>query len=391
MKSYLKQCIKNLPYLKSVFLERDQLRIERDELKRKIGSRRPVPWHFHSPDSSPVIDSSNVIDIYNPQCWKQYVPEFNKAADIGIREIAWTIFEVRNPTSTITTKSMLSIYELALLYMLGKDYYSGSGEIVDLGPLLGASTNAFARGLLDNHKLLPPEKYKRIYSFDLFHRQNYEHFIDRKYASVTNSLFDSYLQVNGDFLSYITINPGDFFSMKWESKNIEILFIDMAKSWELNYDIIKKLFPSLIPGVSIVIQQDYIHFYEYWVHVTMEYFHDYFEPLYMMKNASAVYRYVKEIPDEVLRIDPASLPLQEKLQLIERARERAPEPVQEVMKAGHARLLYDLGDYEGAAGILSSVDFNPKTSDPVLEVSATAKANAEEVRKALMLKLHPES
>ena len=35
-------------------------------------------------------------------------------------------------------------YEIAILYSLAKDYYTGAGAIVDGGPLLGLTTNALA-------------------------------------------------------------------------------------------------------------------------------------------------------------------------------------------------------------------------------------------------------
>ena len=40
---------------------------------------------------------------------------------------------------------MLTAYELALLYALARDVYTGADEIIDAGPLLGLSTFALAR------------------------------------------------------------------------------------------------------------------------------------------------------------------------------------------------------------------------------------------------------
>ena len=44
---------------------------------------------------------------------------------------------------------MLSAAEVALLYWLGRDYYTGAGRIVDGGCFMGGSTVALARGLVD--------------------------------------------------------------------------------------------------------------------------------------------------------------------------------------------------------------------------------------------------
>jgi hypothetical protein len=386
MKSFLKQSIKRLPYFRRVFRERDQLRAERDKLKAQLTSQSATPWHFrsltHLKQEAPIDDQK----ILDPVSWRKYVSHFNQQADIGIREVSSTIFEVRNPTCTAVTKCMLSLYELAFLYMVSKDYYTGFGEIVDLGPLLGLSTNALARGLLDNNHLLSPEKYKRIHSFDLFLRDGYEHFLEKKYASMTGSLFDSYIQLNTDFLPYISISPGDIRSMHWDGKDIEIMFIDVSKSWEINDYLIKGMFPFLIPGKSIVIQQDYIHYYEYWVQITMEYFCEYFELLHMFLNASAVFRCIKKIPEEMLAVDLSKLELSEKIKLMESAREKAPVPVREVMKTAHAKCLYDYGDYDGAIKLLKTVDFVAKTSDPTMEASGSAKSCAEIVNNMIIKK-----
>ena len=39
----------------------------------------------------------------------------------------------------------------------------------------------------------------------------------------------------------------------------EVLFIDLAKDWSINDHVARLFFPSLIPGQSVVIQQDYVH------------------------------------------------------------------------------------------------------------------------------------
>ena len=53
--------------------------------------------------------------------WKQYVYEFNPKTTTGIRNIGSQTFEVINPSVPIVERSMVTIYELAVLYMLAKD------------------------------------------------------------------------------------------------------------------------------------------------------------------------------------------------------------------------------------------------------------------------------
>jgi len=59
-----------------------------------------------------------------------------------------------------------------------------------------------------------------------------------------------------------------------------------------------RFFPHLIPGISLVIQQDYIHFALPWIHITMERLAEYFETLDYFRSGSAVYRLKRALPAE---------------------------------------------------------------------------------------------
>ena len=49
-----------------------------------------------------------------------------------------------------------------------------------------------------------------------------------------------------------------------------MLFVDIAKTWALNDVVIEQFFPRLIPGRSVVVQQDYAFAFRPWVAITME-------------------------------------------------------------------------------------------------------------------------
>ena len=49
----------------------------------------------------------------------------------------------------------------------------------------------------------------------------------------------------------------------------QVLFIDVAKTWRINDVVIAQFFPKLIPGHSIIIQQDYMWGFGPWIHITM--------------------------------------------------------------------------------------------------------------------------
>ena len=105
---------------------------------------------------------------------------------------------------------------------------------------------------------------------------------------------------------------------------IEIVFIDIAKHWTTCDWVTAQFFPSLIAGRSIIVQQDYLyHHWVAWLHVTMEYYADYFEIVCDTELNSVAFLNTRRIPAEVLRDKTVeSLSIAEKAELMERAARR---------------------------------------------------------------------
>jgi hypothetical protein len=274
---------------------------------------------------------------------------------------------------------MLQLQELAALYMLAKDYYRGEGEIVDLGPLLGVGTNALARGLAENRAV--SNRDKRIHSFDLFLAKGMGTVIAE--PSRSGSVFDRFLRNNHDYLRHISISPGDLMEMSWDRSPVEILFIDLAKTWELNAQVLRQFFKYLIPGRSIVVQQDFVHCFEYWIPITMEHFAEYFEHLYFVPGSSSVYRFVKEIPDRLIYESIRDMPVERKSFYLRRARERSPADVREILKCSEVCCLADHGSFDAAADLLKTVDVS-MTPDPGLDFIESIVPNFRATYKHLV-------
>src|SRR5207248_1151930 len=147
--------------------------------------------------------------------------------------------------------SMISDDEVLYLRWLAQEWYTGAGEIVDAGPLLGGSTVSLASGLLGNSRV--HEKKKRIHSYDLF--KYFSDFTDRGLVTAAlkngESLLPMFLENTSRYREMIEVHAGDIQGYKWSGEPIEILFIDCAKSWEINNHITREFFGSLIPGRSI--------------------------------------------------------------------------------------------------------------------------------------------
>jgi hypothetical protein len=204
---------------------------------------------------------------------------------------------IKIPDSLKQIKGMISLKERALLYDIAVNYFQSKGCIVDGGCFLGASTLSLGIGLKDKGINKPT-----IHSYDKFIMTAGQHkrFVALPSDEGRNFLEDFQSNIE-EIKSLVKIYQGDLLEQLPPEENIEILFIDVAKTPRLNDYIVESFFPLLIPNHSLVIQQDYLWTaWNGWVHCTMEYLSDYFEKVDNTPNGSVVFLYKKEIPKEKL-------------------------------------------------------------------------------------------
>lgn len=213
-----------------------------------------------------------------------------------------------------TVYSMLSVKEKYLLYYLAKYYYSGEGKIFDAGIFLGGCTEAFLKGLILNKKQKDVKKAIWAYEYgnatDLYNeRLLYNVYnIEPNQNDFTNITF-----TNLNDLKYpdkIKFIQGDILKQDYPDK-IEIMFLDVCKTPEINFRI-QQLFSRMIPGKSVLIQQDYIYENLPYIKITMGYLRDYFEYIGSI-GCSVVFLLKKEIPMNILNINPCKIYPKEKL------------------------------------------------------------------------------
>lgn len=192
--------------------------------------------------------------------------------------------------------TMLSGRELQLLYWLAKHYADGDGQIVDAGAFLGGSTVALARGIAD--RAGGPQS--RVVSYDRFIIDPYAlscfgaFFSNPKIGESFRCDFDRY---TSRWSQHIDVKHGDAVTIGWSGEPIEVLFLDMAKTWRLNYFVLDEMMPCLIPGHSILIQQDYLWGFAPWLHITMELMQSCVTMLDYMANGTVAYLVTEPLPD----------------------------------------------------------------------------------------------
>lgn len=182
--------------------------------------------------------------------------------------------------------------------------FSGDGAIVDLGCWFGSTTISLAKGLKANNKV--GKSSKKIYAYDQFLWEEW------MIPFVSDTKWKNYFKPGDSFLiafeekikkykSFIVTRQADLTKEEWHDGQIEYLLVDAMKSWELLNSIQKNFYPSLIPGKSIVLHQDFVHYYTYWIHLLNFRLKEYFE-LADLRNygCSLAFLLIKSIPSHIL-------------------------------------------------------------------------------------------
>ena len=96
--------------------------------------------------------------------WRRHFDLAAGTSDFGLSQVGWKDYRVAGPTGALRpASSMLEFGELALLYGLVRDRWTGRGEILDLGPYWGLTTWCLSQGLRDNRPP-PPGRAKAVFT-----------------------------------------------------------------------------------------------------------------------------------------------------------------------------------------------------------------------------------
>jgi hypothetical protein len=215
--------------------------------------------------------------------------------------------------------TMLSQGELQVLHWLARHHFRGIGRIVDGGCFLGGSTAALASGLAARSD--GPWK-KAIAAYDLFRVEPYtlanfqSQFSDPTVGASFRRDFDRFV---APWSPYVDVCEGDVAAIGWNGKPIEILFLDFIKKWKLNDFVLERFFPRLIPGHSVIVQQDYMWGCAPWIHITMELLAPYVTVLDSML-CSVVYLLTSPIPKRLFGLKiRTQVPPETQMQLMDQA------------------------------------------------------------------------
>jgi GT2 family glycosyltransferase len=287
-------------------------------------------------------------------------------------EVLTVLDEFAVPPHVFLPKGMLVPGEHRLLYRVACHYYSGAGAIIDAGAFCGASAYAMAAGVSDNTGTFGKEG--RIHCYDLFIAE--DHYTKNYLQNNFYSRFDengervevirevspgeSFLEIfrfqTQRYENLINVHAGSILDKQWNGGPIEILFIDVCKTLEIQQHIFREFLPSLIPEKSILIQQDFHHPWHPYIHVAMEYLDSYFEIVVSAVGASRAYRLHSPIPPSSLeKAIRHEFTVAETVELFDRTVRKAPVGERPLLWCAMARQLFLLGEVDRCRVLISHV------------------------------------
>lgn len=197
--------------------------------------------------------------------------------------------------------SMTTPNELDFLRAYGRDLFTGTGKIIDLGCWFGATSAALAEGLCEN----PLSSSSDIVeAYDLFDWEGWMEPIKDQigmkvdlapgecFLSIAKENLKSYgarVNLHKQDLTLYTL-PADW--------NIELLFVDAMKNWTLADIIARNFLPKMISEKSIVVMQDFV-FYDPIVatnHIMMWQLRDFFTPLHHVPYSCSMVFLTRKTP-----------------------------------------------------------------------------------------------
>lgn len=245
--------------------------------------------------------------------------------------------------------SMLSYDERLLLHWATRAGNPSPDAVVDAGCFLGGSTISLGHGI-NARPAGAPRSPLHVYDRFVFGAEGERGWVaegfDFAVGASTTPVFEHQVRPVRDLL---TVHRGDIRRAHWTGDPIGVLFVDIAKTWEVGDAVWRTFLPSLVANESLVVQQDLVHWGHPWYAIAMELLADHFEYLGWVWFSSAVYRCVRpvaagDLPASLLR----DVALHEALELIDRAAERLGEPIGGSLRLSGAVVLLSHGRFAAA-------------------------------------------
>lgn len=177
----------------------------------------------------------------------------------------------------------------------------GSGAVVELGPWLGAVSQAIARGLERAGRTDGFDTYDTFTFTDIEQRTAGTPLADRfSDGSSFRPLFDRRMAAHP---GVARVHQGDITAARWPGGPIGLLFVDLAKTWDV-WSHVRSEFVRAVPVDGVIVQQDWAHVNTPWLHLWHHRWRSHLVPLPPINHSTAVaFEVTSALPDDAFRAD----------------------------------------------------------------------------------------
>jgi len=211
----------------------------------------------------------------------------------------WNLGENRAEERQIDVPSMLAPEELRLYHWAARHWARGDGDLVDLGTFAGGSTARLAHGVAGRGG------QSRVHAYDRFTADEGTKKKTLYARGVPEFEGNDLLPLAQEFLApwapNVVFHQGQIQDLGWSGGPIEVLALDAGKNAHTLDQIVRPFYPSLIPGRSILLQQDFLHFAQPWLVSQMVRMSECFRPVGFARNHTLVFLCTAPVTDAVLK------------------------------------------------------------------------------------------
>ncbi|MEN3370039.1 MAG: hypothetical protein V7609_2182 [Verrucomicrobiota bacterium] len=195
---------------------------------------------------------------------------------------------------------MVSSAETAFYSESAARYFGREGAIVDLGCWLGSTSIALAQGIL-SHGSKADNRNEKVFGFDTFQWDTWmpAHIPYCQYEPGDSFLPEARRVVREHGGGRVELIQADLGLYEWTGGPIKLLLVDAMKNENLAIQIPRIFFSSLIPG-SLLIHQDFKHYYTSWIHVLQYRLRQYFRFYQSVPWGTAAFELLAPIPSEAI-------------------------------------------------------------------------------------------
>ncbi len=209
----------------------------------------------------------------------------------------WTAVPQVDLGAAARVPTMLTAEESLLYHWLGRRA-EGVGATVDLGAYAGGSAARLLSGLALSGRDFHVHSYDRFRSSRAF----WARFLPGEPLPEADDaeLLPVVRRHLAPWEGHVTLHVGDIGEMRWTGGPVEILSVDAAKGSAMADHIASEFFPALVPGRSILVQQDYLMAVQPWLPAQMVGLRDQFLPLAHVPKVGLVFLCVAPVTAQAL-------------------------------------------------------------------------------------------